>query len=139
MTFINNFFSFLKTYLDKRSRLAYQIPDFAHANKDLLIIIADPKNDEIFVAYGDKMIRGRIGEAGSKQNLHVVKNILKFGRFKSENGIEKFLMEILAIVIDVRKKFPANVQFFFKALHDALYSLADGLRKNEKSRLIINK
>lgn len=89
-----------------------------HANKDLLIIVADPKDDSVFVSYNDKHAGGKIASLkGDKPRL--VKNILKSSGF--DRHIDDFLIS-LAEAIGVKKLVDANN--FLQFLDGALFNLA---------------
>ena len=110
--------NFLRTYLSRRERLALMLPEFAHKHKDLLIIVADPKTDEIYVHYKDHLVRGQIGDKVGGKNQKIVANMLKFGRFPTV--AEKFLLELQASLRGYHKQ----AKFFFAGLFDSLYAVA---------------
>lgn len=115
----------LSIFFSRRKRMSYQIPEFASKHKDLLIIIADPKTDELYATYAGHTVRGQMGEKGKKKQ-GIIKDILKYGRFK--HGIDKFLIEMAAMLHGYRTK----AKFFYVALHDALYAIAARKRKRSK-------
>lgn len=111
--------------------MALTIPEFGHKNRDLLIIVADPKTDEVYFMYKDTVIRGQVGEKTKKGKIKtgVVKNILTYGRFKDkQNGIERFIMELAGAMHFGGSK----AKYFFSAVYDGLYALAARKRRVEK-------
>lgn len=99
------------------------IPEFTHRHKDLLIIIADPKTDEIYCSYGDKNVRGQIGEKGNIK-VGVVRDILKKGRFQTK--IDAFMIELAGAL----KGFTGRAKFFYSGVRDALWAVASSAKKN---------
>jgi hypothetical protein len=63
---------------------------FAHDNKDVLIIMADPNTDAFFMAYQDTVIATGIRDNGNK--INVIKKILNGVAF--DRNIDKFLLQI---------------------------------------------
>lgn len=76
-----SFFQKVRLIFDRDARQLYLVSEFAHINKDLLIIVADPKTDRMFVTYKDKQVNGRIKSLKGKKT-HVVKEVLSNSRFK---------------------------------------------------------
>lgn len=108
-------------------RMAHGVPDFAHQNKDLLVIICDPKSDNIFVAYNDALVSGRIKSIKTNKKAFIVRNVLKFSKFKSEvDGFLGALVETLHLPVEKGNDF---LQF----LDGALYNISRNLRSTEKS------
>ena len=99
---MRKFFSFIKTWFNRSERLAYTIPEFTHRHRDLLIIVCDPKSDEIFMSYNDHNVRGVIGEKGGKKNQHIIRQVLKYGRFKV--AATPFFMELATALGGYTKK-----------------------------------
>lgn len=104
-----------------------QIGEFAHQNKKMIIIVADPKDDTIFVSYNDRMVSGRIRD-NKGDNIHILKDLLKHSAFDS--GIDKFLMSI----VDVMKinKLSIGVNNFLHFIDGALYNISKRHRENKK-------
>lgn len=110
----------------KRKKQKYEINEFMHRNKNLLIIVADPKDDTVFVGYKDKRTGGKIvSMKGDKPNL--VKNVLKSAGF--DRHIDDFLIG-LAEAIGVKKLVHANN--FLQYLDGALFNLAKKSRSRTK-------
>lgn len=106
-------------------RFMVSVGDFAHANKHLLIIVADPKDNTLVVAYKDKLCGGIISsEDGS--NLEVVKNVLKASKFDKGNAIDRLLTAIaLEFEVAVSNKY---MQEFLKFIDGALYRITKALK-----------
>lgn len=107
----------------------YSVKEFAHANKDLLIIVCDPKTDRIFATYKDKFVNGTIKSPLGKKSK-VVKDVLKYSRF-NEN-VDQYLTAIMETLHLPMWK--AN--HFFKFIDGALYNIAKSLRKKRKDEPI---
>lgn len=105
-----NLFSHKKKVID--------IQEFAHAHSDLLIIVGNPKTDEISIHFRDKIVAGRIKSADGK-DLRVVSNLMKASQFNAR--IDSFLVGIAEML--GLKKFTHGAHFF-KFLDGALYNLA---------------
>lgn len=99
---------------------AIAVGEFAHQNKHLIVIVADPKDDSIFVAYNDNFVSGRIrGIEGDK--VHIVRDLMASARlFDSE--IDRFLMGLME-VLKVRR-LSAGVNNFLQYLDGALYNIS---------------
>lgn len=118
--------SFIGTYIDRRKRLSYTIPEFSHHNKELLILVCDPKTDEIYVCYNDKIVRGRVGSTDGKHK-HIIRDVLKYGRFKTK--ITAFLLELQVALGAYRPK----AHYLWAGIHDALFSVAKANTKGVES------
>ena len=106
-----------------KEKQRYEVKEFMHANKDLLVIVCDPKDDSVFVSYKDKVAGGKIVSLkGDKPNL--VKNVLKSAGF--ERHIDDFLIS-LAEAIGVKKFIHANSLMHF--IDGALYNISKKSRK----------
>ena len=112
----------LRILFNREARLKYTVPEFAHQNKGLLIIVCDPKTDRIFVTYKDKFVNGKI-KAVTGRRSHVVKEVLKYSRFnESIDGYITAIMETLHLPIWRANK-------FYQFLDGAVYSISKSLRK----------
>lgn len=115
---------FIKMFISKRERLAFTVPEFAHANKKLLIIVADPDTDEMYVSYKDHHVRGTIKSAkGGKSKT--VKKLLSESQF--EEGMDGLVVGVLD-AMKVSLKLPSANQFM-QVLDGALYNISKSLRK----------
>lgn len=101
------------------------VPEFVSANKDLLIIVADPKTDSIYVAYNNKIVAGNIKSADGKK-LHLVRGVLKDSLFRK--NIDLFIASIVdTIKLPLRKG-----NQFFMFLDGAIFNIAKSLAKKNK-------
>lgn len=75
--------SFLKKRINRVDYLREHLGDFAHQNRDLLIIVADPETDQLFCAYKDKMVLGKIKDLHARK-LTVVRDVLRHSKLKSD-------------------------------------------------------
>ncbi len=113
----------------KTSRLMKErlsVSEFAHKHKHLVVIILDPEEDTMFMAYHDKQVLNKIKTADG-QNHRIVKGVMKAGQFKSK--IDFFLVAILEIL-----KVPLTnpyMQHFIKWLDGAVFSIGQALRKDK--------
>lgn len=108
----------IRQYLHKRKSL--NIQEFCHFNKDLLIIVLDPKTDEMRISYRDKIVSGTIKSMDGKDH-HVVKNVLKHSTFERE------IDRVIGAIIDVMKLPLEHGSDFFKFLDGALYNISQNL------------
>lgn len=116
-------FSFFSS--NHRTKLGFALRDFAHANKDLLIIVCDPKSDNMMVAYKDKIVTGVIKSVQGKKQ-HVVKNVLYQG------GFEKHIDGFLGSLVEILKVNLKAGGHFFKFIDGALFNLSKALHKDKK-------
>lgn len=117
---------FLQMFFDRRVRLAFTVPEFAQANKNLIIIVADPETDEIYVTHRGAMVRGRIRSA--KKGGKMLKGLLKESQFNdSSDGLIVGLIDAL----QVRLTLPAMNEFA-KMIDGALFNISKSLRKPAK-------
>jgi len=115
---------------DKKKE-AIAVGEFAHQNKHLIVIVADPKDDTIFVAYNDNFVSGRIrGMEGDK--VHIVRDLMTSARlFDSE--IDRFLMGLVE-VLKIRR-LSAGVNNFLQYLDGALYNISRRHREKAASEV----
>lgn len=112
---------------DKANMLT--IPEFLHANKDLLIIICDPKTDKIIASYRDKHVTGQIKSPLGKKSK-VVKDVLKYSRFNE--SVDQWLTSIMETL-----HLPTwKANSFFQFLDGALYAIAKSLRKKRTNERV---
>ena len=124
---MKNFFAYISRIFNRDEHLRYSVPKFANRNKNLLIIVADPKTDRIFVTYRGAMANGRIKSTTGK-NLHVVKEVLKESRFSAH--ADNFIVSIMETL---------NVSLlkgnqFYQFLDGAIYGIGKHLAKLKKAR-----
>lgn len=104
--------------------MSYTVPDFAHAHKDLLVIVCDPKTDNIFVGYGDQIVSGRIKTALGKE-LNVVRNVLDHSQFKENvNPFITGIMEVLQLPLKAGNQ-------LYQFIDGALFAISKALRKDK--------
>lgn len=101
------------------------VGEFAHAQPDMIIIVADPKDDTIFVAYNNKFVSGRIRSAEGNK-IHIVNDVLKQSTFNG--GIDKFIMALVDIM--KIKKLTSGVNNFLQFIDGSLYNLSQRHRSN---------
>lgn len=120
-----SFFAKIKLLFSRDSRNLYTVKEFAHANKDLLIIICDPKTDRMFVTYRDRFVNGTIKGVNGKRPK-VVHDVLHYSLFdKSVDSFLASIMETLHLPI-----WRANQ--FYQFLDAALFKIAGSLRKKRQ-------
>ena len=106
---------------NRNERLLYTIKEFSHANKNMLIIVCDPKTDRMFVTYKDFYVNGKIKSTQGK-NTHVVREVLKNSRFKdSIDGFVGSLAETLSLPL-------LKANDFYKFIDGAVFNIAKALR-----------
>lgn len=103
------------------------VQDFAHANRKLLVIVADPQDDTLFVSYNDKQVTGKIKSIDGLE-YNVVKNLLKNSTF--ERSRERFIGALVDVI-----KTPITVQQisdFYKFISDAVWKITKSLKFTKK-------
>lgn len=118
-------FQLLKLFLNRKARLALTVPEFAEANKDLLIIVCDPKEDTITVSYKKWHVNGKIKSASGK-NPNVVKQVLKHSQFHT--SIDDFLVAV-AETLHINMKVGNQ---FLQFLDGALFNISDRVSGKKK-------
>lgn len=113
---------YIKDVLFRRKMLNVQ--DFAHDNRNLLVIVADPQDDTIFVAYKDKQVSGRI-KSMDGIDYQVVKKLLKGSQFESH--IERFIGALIDIIRTPLTR--QQVSEFYKFVGDSIYVITQNLYK----------
>lgn len=106
-----------------------QAKEFAHENKNVFVVIADPATDHLFAAYNDSMINGKIKSLSGKKQP-VVKQVLSFSKFAQSLDkftFFKFKADILIAEIAELLWLPISKSpEFFKFLSDALWFIPKG-------------
>lgn len=109
---------------NRDERQLYTVKEFAHANKDLLIIVADPKTDRVFATYKDRFVNGRLKSADGKKT-RVVKDVLKYSHF--HRSIDQYIASLVETLhLPVLKG-----NQFFQFIDGAIFNIAKALRKNK--------
>lgn len=109
-----------RTFRDEQKRLNVQ--EFAHANRSLLVMVFDPKDDMMYAAFGDKQISARIRSIDGLE-YEVVKGVLTHSSFHEQ--IDRFL----GGVIDVMRT-PLEVgKHFYLFIDGVLFQLSKALEK----------
>lgn len=111
---------------NREERLLFTIKEFAHANKDLLIMVADPKTDRMFATYKDRFVNGRIKSPLGKKT-HIVRDVLKYSRFHVT--VDQFIASIVETLDLPIWKGGSNQ--FYQFLDGAVFNIAKKLRKNQ--------
>ena len=106
---------------DQEGRRSRRISEFCHYNRDLLVIVADPKTDKLFMSYRDKIVANQIKNAEGYKT-HVVKGILSHSKFNKE--IDNF---IVAIMESLHLSLEDGNQFY-QWIDGALFNIAKALR-----------
>lgn len=105
-----------------------KIGDFILKNKNLLVIVCDPKSDKLLAAYKGKVVVNQIRSAGGKEE-DVVKTVLKHSTFK--RYIDHL---ILAIAYSLEMKIEQG-NLFFQWIDGALFALSKALPIKHKSKV----
>lgn len=131
MTFVKTMLSLyakIRMIFNRDERLMFTVPEFTRANKDLLIIVADPKNDRMFVSYKDKFVNAKIKSPTGK-NTHVVRDVLKYSRFNE--SIDQYMTALVeALQLPIWK---GKSNQFYQFIDGAVYNIAKALRKTKTS------
>lgn len=94
------------------------VGEFAHQNPDLIVIIADPKDDTVFVAYDDRFVSGRMKtEQGT--DARILKDLMRSSRL-FDSQIDRFLMGLMDVLKVRRMTYGVNnlLQFIDGALYN---------------------
>jgi hypothetical protein len=122
-----SFFYRLRLLFSRDPRNLYTIKQFAHAHKDFLIIVCDPKSDRIFATYRDRFVNGKIKSTDGKKTK-VVKGVLKYSRF--DHHIDSFIASIAETLnLNLLKG-----NQLYQLLDGFLYNIAKSLRKKRAQR-----
>src|SRR3990167_4059064 len=89
------------------------VKDFAHENKKFLIIAADPKTNQVFCGYGDKMVLAELKDKYG-QSWPIVRSMLSKTRFAT--GIDIFLGWIITALEVPSYAFKQFLQFIDGAI-----------------------
>lgn len=110
---------------DRNARVAFTLQEFMHVHKDLLIVAADPRTDEMVVGFGDALVRGKIKSATGKK-VRVVKGLLIESQFEgATDGIIVALLDTMKVSL----RLPAFNQFS-QVLDGALFKISKNLRES---------
>lgn len=109
-----------KIFFSRQERLSYTLQEFVHQNKNLLIIVADPKTDKILVAYKDKHTYGQIKSVEGKK-MTVVRDVLNHSKYKG--SIDSFLTTIIE-TMNLPVKYGKD---FLQYVDASLYNIANAL------------
>lgn len=104
LEFVFKIVSQLASYFGRFSRtykVGEAVKDFMHHNKDLLIIVCDPKNDTIMTGYKDYMTGTVMKPQPGKQRVKVIQGVL--GMSRQEENIDRFLLQIDGAVFNIAK------------------------------------
>lgn len=117
----------IKHMLTSEKTRGLEIADFANKNKDLLIIIGNPHNDNLFMAYGGLQVVNRIKSAdGLRRN--VVKNIVRHSTFAS--NIDRFLVSLMdSLQLSIQKG-----NNFYQWVDGALYNVSKMLKLKKERK-----
>lgn len=100
------------------------VPGFAALHKDLLVIVCDPKSDNIFVGYNNFVVSAKMKSADGKKT-HVVREVLKHSQF--DKSIDSFLVGIMEVM-----RLPLKAgSVFYNFLDGALFNISKALRKKD--------
>lgn len=124
-----NFFGYKKKKPPKKKELeSIAVGEFAHQHKDLIIIVADPADDTIFVSYNDKFASGKIKTTEGK-HAFVLKGLMETSDL-FETNIDRFV----ASLVDVMKikRMSVGMNNFLQYIDGALYNISNKHRKSAK-------
>ncbi len=110
---------------EKKQMLTIQ--EFAHLHRKFLVIVVDPRDDMMFMAYRDKQVTGKLKSSDGVDHK-IMKRLLKHSTFEHE--ISRF---IGAIVFSLKASIVGWNAAFYQFLGDALLSITKSL-KDEKEK-----
>lgn len=118
-------------FFDRDYYNSISISEFAHAHPDLLIIIGNPKTDQLFAAHKNKFVNAMIKDPKGKRT-HVVQEVLSHSLFKK--SIDGFIISLVeALHLPLK-----NGNQFFNFIDGAIFNIAKSLR-DERARKIEKK
>lgn len=109
----------------KTSKKDIRIGEFIHDNRNMLIIVCDPKTDKLIMAYKDKIIVNQIKSV--EKTKPIVKSVLRHSTF--ETYIEKFISG-LAQSLELSIK---EGNQFYQWIDGCLYNLSKVLSKEKNN------
>lgn len=116
---MNTLITRFRTWRFKRKMLSIQ--EFAHTHRNYLVIVADPKDDTLFMSYRDKQVSGKIRSDDGRDH-DVVKRVLKHSTFHS--AIDRFLASLI-----LRLECPIEwFSDFGKFIDGALFNISKALK-----------
>lgn len=110
-----------------KQELITSIGEFANANSDLLVIVADPRSDNLFMSYGGVVAMNKIKSVDGKK-MTVVKDVLNHSLFKKK--ADTFLGGLIDFM-GLDEKVP-GVNQFIQWVDGALCNIAKKLRLNKR-------
>jgi len=97
---------------------------FAHAHRNMLIIVCDPRDDTMFISYRDKNVTGRVSSQDGIDH-RVVRNVLKHSTFNRE------IDRLLGGIIDVLRT-PLDIgNMFYSFIDGALFAITKALHQEK--------
>lgn len=101
-----------------------EIGEFAEANRNLLVIVADPKDDTLFVAYNGKFAGGRLKDkSGAKAGA--IKEMLS-----SSTYFQSTMDSLMISLVDLLQlpKLTKGANTFFHFIDGAIFNIAESHR-----------
>lgn len=113
----------IKAWFYKRKML--DIQQFTHAHRRYLVMVFDPKDDTMFMAFRDKQISGKISSADGV-NHKVVRNVLKHSTFERE------IDRLLGGIIDTLKCPLKEGNTFYSFIDGGLFNIVKSLFEKKR-------
>ena len=126
-----SFLSRLKYLFRPNDSLMFTVPEFMHANKNLLIIVCDPKSDRIFVGHRDRLVNGKIKSNTGKQTK-VVRDVLRYSRF------DKTIGDFIATLAETLNLPLLKGNQFYQFLDGAIYNIAKAVRRKRQPEAVLS-
>lgn len=132
---------FFRTRTSRVDYLRATLGEFAHENRDLLIIVGDPATDEMFVAYKDRMVLGKVKSLDG-QDMNVVRSVVRQSAVKSK--FDAAVDIFIAGMVDLLKLRLVNksANEFFSFVTNVLFNMQDKapawLAQKEKVEAVLN-
>ena len=112
---------FFKNKWDRKEYLRRLLGEFAHENRVILLIVADPKSDYLFCAYKDRTVLGQIKTLDGKR-MKVVKELLSASSL-NEKKFNTHIAYFTASLIDVLKVGVKSGNQFYSFLDGAIFNI----------------
>lgn len=121
---INPFVWYLAYKTSQKLKEKSTVSDFAHKHRHLVVIVLDPEEDTMFMAYRDQQVLNKIKSADG-ENYHVVKNVMKASRFKG--AIDRLIISLVDFM-KVPLTTPA-MQHLMKWIDGATFAIGQRMTK----------
>ena len=115
-------------FADEDTSNLFTVPKFAQANKEFLIIVADPKTDRLFVGHKGRFVNGRIRSVRGRAT-HVIRDVIKRSQF-NRGPMDEFIGSLA----DVLKVSLPDANQFYQMIDGFVFNIAKSIRTARKEK-----